>query len=151
MTSSTSTIVGVVRCQRIADHHRRRVLREPDFVIVEGEREGLDTVALRHINGTGLEACHGYEHCLIGVPVPRLCYEGVQVLSAQPETGRDSMAALLCNRTFLSGLHGRSGRTRTCNPRFWRPVLYQLSYTPRRPTVYTGQKRPSPLQPGGKA
>src|SRR5665213_23800 len=25
---------------------------------------------------------------------------------------------------------GRSGRTRTCNPRFWRPVLYQLSYTP---------------------
>ena len=25
---------------------------------------------------------------------------------------------------------GRSGRARTCDPRFWRPVLYQLSYTP---------------------
>src|SRR5712691_5338961 len=26
--------------------------------------------------------------------------------------------------------HGRSGGARTPNPRFWRPVLYQLSYTP---------------------
>ena len=26
---------------------------------------------------------------------------------------------------------GRSGGTRTHNPGFWRPVLYQLSYTPR--------------------
>src|SRR3989454_11714509 len=25
----------------------------------------------------------------------------------------------------------RPGRTRTCNPRFWRPVLYQLSYGPQ--------------------
>ncbi len=25
----------------------------------------------------------------------------------------------------------RGDRTRTCNPRFWRPVLYQLSYAPR--------------------
>ena len=25
---------------------------------------------------------------------------------------------------------GRGGRTRTRDPRFWRPVLYQLSYTP---------------------
>src|SRR5262245_56774914 len=27
---------------------------------------------------------------------------------------------------------GRSGGTRTPDPRFWRPMLYQLSYTPRR-------------------
>src|SRR3984893_10967869 len=26
--------------------------------------------------------------------------------------------------------NGRSGGARTPNPRFWRPVLYQLSYTP---------------------
>src|SRR3954454_6732373 len=26
----------------------------------------------------------------------------------------------------------RGDRTRTCNPRFWRPVLYQLSYSPSR-------------------
>src|ERR1043166_2594267 len=25
----------------------------------------------------------------------------------------------------------RPGRNRTCNPRFWRPVLYQLSYGPK--------------------
>ena len=25
---------------------------------------------------------------------------------------------------------GRSGRTRTPDPRFWRPMLFQLSYTP---------------------
>jgi hypothetical protein len=29
------------------------------------------------------------------------------------------------------GLSNRGDRTRTCNPRFWRPVLYQLSYAPR--------------------
>jgi hypothetical protein len=27
---------------------------------------------------------------------------------------------------------GRSGGTRTHDPRFWRPMLYQLSYTPKR-------------------
>ena len=40
---------------------------------------------------------------------------------------------------FRTGLTGRlsrhfpdrGGRTRTCNPRFWRPVLCQLSYAPR--------------------
>ena len=31
---------------------------------------------------------------------------------------------------------GRGDRTRTCNPRFWRPVLCQLSYTPTLPQVY---------------
>ena len=30
----------------------------------------------------------------------------------------------------FSGRNGRSGEARTPNPRFWRPVLYQLSYTP---------------------
>ena len=27
---------------------------------------------------------------------------------------------------------GRGDRIRTCDPRFWRPMLYQLSYTPAR-------------------
>src|SRR4029453_8289593 len=31
---------------------------------------------------------------------------------------------------IINDLDGRSGRARTCDPRFWRPVLYQLSYTP---------------------
>src|SRR6478735_4464210 len=37
-----------------------------------------------------------------------------------------------CRLTIGDGLDcaGRSGRARTYDPRFWRPVLYQLSYTP---------------------
>ena len=36
-----------------------------------------------------------------------------------------------------SGIIGRRGGTRTRNPRFWRPVLYQLSYTPVSPFYIT--------------
>src|ERR1700722_17037344 len=36
---------------------------------------------------------------------------------------------LICANQLFD-LAGRSGRARTCDPRFWRPVLYQLSYTP---------------------
>ena len=32
---------------------------------------------------------------------------------------------------FAESSSNRGGRTRTCNPRFWRPVLCQLSYAPR--------------------
>ena len=32
-------------------------------------------------------------------------------------------------------LFGRGGRTRTHDPWFWRPVLYQLSYTPMHPYI----------------
>ena len=35
------------------------------------------------------------------------------------------------NRPCRSGEGGRSGGTRTPGPRFWRPMLYQLSYTPK--------------------
>ena len=34
------------------------------------------------------------------------------------------------NTPTLAQLGCRGGRTRTCNPRFWRPVLCQLSYAP---------------------
>src|SRR3984885_6307758 len=39
----------------------------------------------------------------------------------------------LASHTSLSGgyVRGRAGGTRTPNRRFWRPVLYQLSYCPR--------------------
>ena len=36
---------------------------------------------------------------------------------------------------------GRSGGARILNPRFWRPVLYQLSYTPRRPSARTARTK----------
>src|ERR671911_154825 len=32
---------------------------------------------------------------------------------------------------FAAPPPGRADRTRTCNLRFWRPLLYQLSYSPR--------------------
>src|SRR2546425_2671001 len=35
------------------------------------------------------------------------------------------------NRSEASRSPDRPGRNRTCNPRFWRPVLYQLSYGPK--------------------
>ena len=33
-------------------------------------------------------------------------------------------------KNFNDGEIGRGDRNRTCNPRFWRPVLCQLSYSP---------------------
>ena len=41
--------------------------------------------------------------------------------------------------TLLSSLFklGRSGGTRTHGPRFWRPMLYQLSYTPMQNSGYS--------------
>src|SRR6266581_6375528 len=48
---------------------------------------------------------------------------------------------------------GRSGGARTPNPRFWRPVLYQLSYTPNPnrqwPTNARIARRPSLATPRG--
>src|SRR6267142_1745729 len=38
--------------------------------------------------------------------------------------------ALTGLRAERQRLRNRPGRNRTCNPRFWRPVLYQLSYGP---------------------
>jgi hypothetical protein len=52
------------------------------------------------------------------------------LLSATSTSGRRR-----ADRAWLHGSgsaeHHRGGRTRTCNPRFWRPVLCQLSYAPR--------------------
>src|ERR1051326_154776 len=44
-----------------------------------------------------------------------------------------------------AGSDGRSGGARTPNPRFWRPVLYQLSYTPiDRASMLPPPRLPSP-------
>jgi hypothetical protein len=40
--------------------------------------------------------------------------------------------------------NSRPGRNRTCNPRFWRPVLYQLSYGPRRAAGLMGSGAVTP-------
>jgi len=47
----------------------------------------------------------------------------------------------LFGRWFVCGVRCRAGGTRTPDRRFWRPMLYQLSYCPRGP--------PSYQQPGG--
>src|SRR5579859_3853865 len=57
----------------------------------------------------------------------RLCT--AQSGKGQDRSGRENKG--LAGK-ILAGriLAGRSGEARTPNPRFWRPVLYQLSYTP---------------------
>src|SRR5579883_950673 len=40
---------------------------------------------------------------------------------------------------LVAARSGRSGGARTPNPRFWRPVLYQLSYTPKRAAPFAPQ------------
>jgi fatty acid desaturase len=45
--------------------------------------------------------------------------------------GRGERRNCLLMGKFLADLADRGDRTRTCNPRFWRPVLCQLSYAPR--------------------
>ena len=47
----------------------------------------------------------------------------------RPSPLDDSAVRPHSSRTPYRYLH-RPGRNRTCNPRFWRPVLYQLSYGP---------------------
>src|ERR1700724_1664909 len=43
----------------------------------------------------------------------------------------DSPGPFPAGRAGTASSVGRSGGARTPNPRFWRPVLYQLSYTPK--------------------
>ncbi len=47
-------------------------------------------------------------------------------------------------------MFGRSGGARTPNPRFWRPVLYQLSYTPAAPSARLLNAASSPPMQGAK-
>ena len=42
------------------------------------------------------------------------------------------------NSMFSKGLLGRGRRARTLGTRFWRPLLYQLSYTPISPPLLQG-------------
>ena len=46
------------------------------------------------------------------------------------ETSWRTSLMYLAGLNFIFILSGRSGRHRTRNLRFWRPALYQLSYTP---------------------
>ena len=44
--------------------------------------------------------------------------------------------------SFQLSLFGRGRRTRTLGTRFWRPLLYQLSYTPKRNGGPSGTRTP---------
>jgi hypothetical protein len=46
------------------------------------------------------------------------------------------------------GMVRRGDRTRTCSLRFWRPLLFQLSYTPRCRAIQR-KRRPVPVRVGG--
>src|SRR4051812_28212456 len=63
----------------------------------------------------------------VGAGIVRKCRERERATASRfPGTGR--AAPTRCGPD-------RPGRNRTCNPRFWRPVLYQLSYGPRKKHV----------------
>src|SRR3569833_4672582 len=54
---------------------------------------------------------------------------GADDASASESTSVFFVRSAISNLLFK---HGRGGGTRTHGPRFWRPMLYQLSYTPRK-------------------
>src|SRR5918993_1191615 len=57
----------------------------------------------------------------------------------------DKFDWILCPHDRHSSNNGRSGGTRTHDPRFWRPMLYQLSYTP----VRAGELAAAPMRGKG--
>src|ERR671910_788207 len=62
----------------------------------------------------------------------RVALFGTAVSSGSPNIfrGRPTLVTPPSIR-FAAPPPGRADRTRTCNLRFWRPLLYQLSYSPR--------------------
>ena len=54
---------------------------------------------------------------------------GQVTLATSARTSRTNSIGFFVMLTVLQK-NGRSGGTRTPGPRFWRPMLYQLSYTP---------------------
>ena len=64
-------------------------------------------------------------------PVTSPCSRRLAGGCASPAASPRRPASKLCLSALLR--LGRSGGTRTHGPRFWRPMLYQLSYTPKPP------------------
>ena len=53
-----------------------------------------------------------------------------QTRSKRPRAEENSKRKNGLNRMFKPFFNGRGSRTRTHGTRFWRPLLYQLSYAP---------------------
>src|SRR5690242_18651098 len=73
----------------------------------------------------------------------------LQGRAATARRRRQFLARRLCrllgrfsHSLLSSSSTGRSGGTRTHGPRFWRPMLYQLSYTPKVPPWPRNEARP---------
>ena len=69
--------------------------------------------------------------------------------SGSERSGIESAAAGFTLAPFtVAPRGGRGDRNRTYNPRFWRPVLYQLSYTPKTLILFVFRNRADrPLRP----
>ena len=72
-----------------------------------------------------IEQGQGLRSNLVGYLVPRKGFEPLRP-KARPPQDRVSTYSTTSAGTRI----GRSGGTRTPDLRFWRPLLYQLSYTP---------------------
>ena len=76
----------------------------------------------------GQSACAARRLC--GHPLARRgAYAAIRLREVAPMRPSACAKWRLCGHPLAR--NGRSGGTRTHGPRFWRPMLYQLSYTPR--------------------
>src|SRR4030095_3368009 len=112
------------------DHVDEDKIEKRDVTAEEQHRDNDDKGGV----GQLLVALHPL---LFGVPRPG------RFLQFQPDFGEESFC-------FCEHLHWRfktrSGGTRTPNRRFWRPLLYQLSYCPLE--LASGPAEPEPTDPG---
>ena len=96
---------------------------------------GADTAAVNDLTGTDVTKVDIDLAVAIGGGAGDAAADTITVNGTD---GPDNVAvAANAGVVDVTGLFTPGGRTRTCNPRFWRPVLCQLSYAPRvaRPIV----------------
>jgi hypothetical protein len=65
---------------------------------------------------------------------PILSMYGFQTIAKR--RGTPGLTGIFSHNVWIDGLNGRGMETRTPDLRFWRPSLYQLSYTPTRHSIF---------------
>lgn len=91
---------------------------------------GRGTAAKRWLRGRAAKGCPCGRPPSVRAAPSHLPVPGRKRRAAEPSP------KTWCRKSGDVGKSGRSARTRTVGPRFWRPMLYQLSYTPaRRPPL----------------
>ena len=94
-------------------------------------RVQIRTISLAHLGGARQNAASRQSRSAFSNYMIQGLFSANDNVRAAPVGAGDAKATLSARAIGRSaGDAGRRGGTRTPNPRFWRPVLYQLSYTP---------------------